>query len=169
MTAAAAILLPLAKELGLPLLRRVLEKRVGARAADLTDTVLNTVADKLGVGVDDIVKLPGDKVAAVLPEIEDDIPDLLAQHLADYNGLLRAEQKSRNVLQANVRPLVVLTFSLCSLLVIVTACLAILRQIHIADDLLPIIGLVIPTLTVLAGVSGYYVRQVTGEKKAGVI
>lgn len=96
MSALAGIILGVATELGLPLIKKLLEPRIGAAGGALVETVIKTVAEKAGV---EPAKLP-DVEPSVLHEAvratEAEAPELIALYAAGLEGqfsLLQAETR----------------------------------------------------------------------------
>lgn len=95
----AAPLIALAVQVGAPLVRSVLERRIGAGNARLVADVVEAVAGRAGVAPADLDRLVHDeppRVIAALRETEAAMPDLLALHdatMARQMDLLKAEMR----------------------------------------------------------------------------
>ena len=95
----AAPLIALAVQVGAPLIRSVLERRIGAGNARLVADVVEAVAGRAGVAPADLDRLVQDeppRVIAALRETEAAMPDLLALHdttMARQMDLLKDEMR----------------------------------------------------------------------------
>jgi hypothetical protein len=76
-------LIALASQVGAPILRRILERKIGTKGAKLTSEILGEIGERLGVrplDVEDLALSDPERVSAVLPEIE----TLAAERMAIY-------------------------------------------------------------------------------------
>lgn len=79
---AVPILLDIAARHGLPRLRTILQREMGAAGgvvSDVTETVLDTVAGHAGVSVDEIDQVPADALAAAAVQAETS-PEVVAEY-----------------------------------------------------------------------------------------
>jgi len=89
----------LALQIGVPIVSRVLTRRLGAQNAQLATDVIGAVAGRLGVSVDEAEVLAESnppRVVDALREVEAMAPEMIALHAAALEGqyaLLQAEQK----------------------------------------------------------------------------
>lgn len=73
-----SILISAAAKVGAPLVKGLLEKvGLGGAAADIAGTVIDSVAEKLGVPASDIPNQPADKIEAAVQATEADTPQLV--------------------------------------------------------------------------------------------
>jgi len=76
-------LIALAKEIGAPLVRKTLEKRIGTGNAHLAETVVTAIADRLGQtpgNLDAYVQGWPDEARHAVEEVERALPDMLEAH-----------------------------------------------------------------------------------------
>lgn len=77
----APALIALAVQIGAPLVRRVLERRIGGENAELATSVLTDIAGRVGVGVEDLdraaVDQPGE-VTEAIAAVEREMPEKIA-------------------------------------------------------------------------------------------
>lgn len=74
-----SILIEAATRVGAPLVKSLLERFLGDDAAEVGGVVIDTVAKKLGVPVNEIGDQPADKVDAAVRETESQVPEILTQ------------------------------------------------------------------------------------------
>lgn len=95
----ATALTALAVEIGVPLLGRILSRRIGAGNVQLITDVVGAVANRLGVSpqeADAMVETDRPRVVDALRDVERQAPELLALYTSSLEGqyaLLQAEQK----------------------------------------------------------------------------
>lgn len=166
--AAVPILIGIATDFGLPLLRKALGDRIGSRNTELAEDVIKAVAKRAGVSPEELPEVPEKDLlaAAHLAELND-MPDLLSKHFESWHEILKRDQESRDTIARIWRPLNGLAFGLACYTVILTVCIAVLLKIPLKQDLMPLVGLVVPVITAWAGVVGVYVFQRSREKLAG--
>jgi len=94
---AASALIPLAVQIGAPLVEKILAKKIGAENAELAGDVIRIVANRAGTDVSNIEVMAAEDPATVLSaiqEVERMAPELLALHSAELEvkmALLQAE------------------------------------------------------------------------------
>ncbi|MBV6648086.1 MAG: hypothetical protein KI789_00035 [Hoeflea sp.] len=92
----ATIILGVATELGLPMIKNILEPKIGRTGGALVETVIKTVAEKAGVEPIELEALkPADIKEAVLAT-EAEMPEIIALYAAGLEGqfaLLQAETR----------------------------------------------------------------------------
>lgn len=77
----APALIALAVQIGAPLVRRVLERRIGGETAELVTSVLADIAGRVGVGVDELDRVAVDRpgeVTEAIAAVERDMPEKIA-------------------------------------------------------------------------------------------
>lgn len=92
--AAASIILEIAAKIGAPFVKSILQKKIGGTAGDLAGTVIDAVAEKVGVPPEKLDTVPAGKIEAAVQEVEADAPDMIAVWEAGVAGqfaLLQAE------------------------------------------------------------------------------
>jgi len=92
---AASIILEIATKIGAPIVKSIIQKKIGGTAGDLAGSVIDAVAEKVGVPADELATAPTDAVEAAVKEVEADAPEMIAlweQGLAGQFALLQAEQ-----------------------------------------------------------------------------
>ncbi|PVE56315.1 hypothetical protein [Rhizobium rhizogenes] len=93
--AITSILLGAAAKVGAPIIKNVLEKHVGGFAGTLAGTVVDQVAERLGVEPEAIPAASEEELNDAVSDIEVQMPELIAvyqQGLAGQFALLQAEQ-----------------------------------------------------------------------------
>lgn len=96
MIALAGIILGVATDLGLPVLKKLLEPKIGAAGGELVETIIKTVAAKAGVRPAELPELPQAKLEEAVKATEADAPELIALYAAGLEGqfaLLQAETR----------------------------------------------------------------------------
>lgn len=96
MSALAGIILGVATDLGLPLIKKILEPRIGKAGGEMVETVIRTVAEKAGVEPAELPDLPQAKLEEAVKATEVEAPELIAIYAAGLEGqfaLLQAETK----------------------------------------------------------------------------
>jgi len=96
MGALAGILAGIAAEIGAPLVRDILTKRIGATGGALAETVIRKVAEKAGAQPEALETLPPDKLSEAIMDVETEAPEMLALYQVGLEGqfaLLQAEAK----------------------------------------------------------------------------
>ncbi len=91
---AVAVILGMAAEVGAPIVKSIIEKKIGGTAGDLAGTVIDAVAEKAGVPVEKLATAPVEKIEAAVREVEAEAPEMIAvweQGLAGQFALLQAE------------------------------------------------------------------------------
>lgn len=105
----SAALIALAAQVGAPLVREILGRRLGPANGDLAADVLERIAKRLGVSVDQlgtdygVNSLGADAVGEAIREVEQMSPELIALHLKGLEGqfaLLQSEQGDPNWMRA---------------------------------------------------------------------
>lgn len=96
MSAIGAILIAVAEKVAAPVVKSILQGKIGRAGDGLVDVIVDKVAGKLGVEPDAIADESPEKLEEVVREIETEAPELLAMWQAGLEGqfaLLQAEQK----------------------------------------------------------------------------
>src|SRR5690606_7065902 len=96
MSALAGLILGVATDLGLPLIRKLLEPKIGAAGGALVGTVIKTVAEKAGVEPAGLPDVAPSVLQEAVRETEAEAPELIALYAAGLEGqfaLLDAETK----------------------------------------------------------------------------
>lgn len=78
-----AALLPIAAELGLPLVRQVLSRKIGQRNSELAEAIVSAIAERAGVSVEVLPDFARDEpavVATAMQEVERAAPEMIALH-----------------------------------------------------------------------------------------
>ena len=95
----ASVLTGLAAQIGVPMVRSALERRIGASNAQLATDVMAAVAGRAGVAPSDIERLAEEespRVVQAMQEVERAMPEMIALHeatMARQMDLMRAEMK----------------------------------------------------------------------------
>lgn len=92
----ATIILGVATDLGLPLIKKILEPKIGKAGGALVETVIKTVAEKAGVEPAQLPELEHRVIAEAVSRTEDEMPELIALYAAGLEGqfaLLQAETR----------------------------------------------------------------------------
>jgi len=91
---AVAVILGMAAKIGAPIVKSIIEKKIGGTAGDLAGAVVDAVAEKVGVPPGDLATAEVSKVEAAVREVEAEAPEMIAvweQGLAGQFALLQAE------------------------------------------------------------------------------
>ena len=91
---AVAVILGMAAKVGAPIVKSIIEKKVGGVTGDLAGTVIDAVAAKVGVPADELATAPVSKIETAVKEVEAEAPEMLAvweAGLAGQFALLQAE------------------------------------------------------------------------------
>jgi hypothetical protein len=92
----ATILIGIAAEVGAPLIKSVLEKRIGPIGGELADTVIKTVAEKAGVEPIELEALKPAELKDAVLATEADMPELIELYTRGLEGqfaLLQTETR----------------------------------------------------------------------------
>lgn len=90
-----AILIGVATKIGAPLVKSILERKVGGKAGEIGGVVIDAIAGRAGVSVERLPDLPQPKLEDAVRGVEGDVPELIqlyAQGLTGQFELLQAEQ-----------------------------------------------------------------------------
>ena len=96
MAVIGTILATIAAEVGAPIVREILTKRIGPKGGELAETVIKTVAGKAGVAPEELETVSGPDLREAVKATEKDAPELIALWSAGLEGqfaLLKAEMK----------------------------------------------------------------------------
>jgi len=96
MSALATILITAAAKVGAPIVKRILEDKVGGRAGELGGVIIDAIADKAGVSVDELTTLPAADQEAAVAAVEAETPQIIAAWNAqqrEANRLMLEEMK----------------------------------------------------------------------------
>lgn len=94
MSALASVLLGVARELAVPVIKRVLSDRLGDTGGDLAGKVIDIIADKAGVAPDRLPDVPAGELQDAIIAAEPKAADILMQHVESQrlmNETLKAE------------------------------------------------------------------------------
>ena len=168
---AVAILLPILAEIGAPILKGLITKRFGKTAGDVADTVVGSIADKLGVeptpeAIADKYATDPEAVSEAALAVETEWAKVARDAMALHGQYLEGIQADTLAGGINSfwRPVNGILYALGSFSVLLTVCIAILNRIPLDESLMPVIALVGAVIGPWAGVVGYYVGQRTKEK-----
>lgn len=96
MSAIAAILIEAAARVGAPILKDLLQKQIGGTAGEIGSVVVDAVASRAGVTVDDIASADPSVLDEAVRKTEADLPQILVQQLQiqrESNKLMLAEMQ----------------------------------------------------------------------------
>lgn len=91
---ASTIILEIATKIGAPIVKSILQKKIGGTAGDLAGTVIDAVAEKIGVPPETLSDVPAAQVEAAVRDVEAEAPEMIAVWSAGLAGqfaLLQAE------------------------------------------------------------------------------
>lgn len=97
------ILIDIAASAGLPIVRQILEGKIGKQNTALVEDVVTRVAKHAGVEVDDLEVAATPEIERALIAVEAEAPELLSLYMAGLEGqfaLLGAEQKEGGLASA---------------------------------------------------------------------
>ncbi|WP_195707936.1 hypothetical protein [Brucella sp. 10RB9214] len=80
-SALTGMLIGIAAKVGAPLVKEVLQRQLGGAAGDVAGSVIDMIAGKLGVGVDDLSSQDPDELGNAIQEVERDNADVLRINL----------------------------------------------------------------------------------------
>jgi len=95
-TGLETILIAVAAKVGAPLVKSILEKKIGGKAGEIGGAVIDAIAGKAGAAPEDLPKLPPGELEDAVRQVEAEAPELIelwAQGLSGQFALLQAEQK----------------------------------------------------------------------------
>jgi hypothetical protein len=93
---ASAVILGMAAKIGAPIIKDIIEKRIGGATGDLAGTVIDAVVSKVGVPAEELASAPVGRLEEAVREVEQQTPELIALWAAGLKGqfdLLQAETK----------------------------------------------------------------------------
>lgn len=96
MSAVAAILIEVAARVGAPLLKDLLQKQIGGAAGDVGGVVIDAIAKRAGIPVDELPTADPAVIETAVKQAEADIPQILVQQLEaqrESNKLMIAEMQ----------------------------------------------------------------------------
>lgn len=96
MSALVSILIGAAAKVGAPIIKRILEDKLGGAAGELGGVVIDAIAEKAGVAPEDIPALPADRLEAAVSAVEAETPELIAawnDQQQETNRLMLEEMK----------------------------------------------------------------------------
>lgn len=96
MSGLAVILAGIAAEVGAPLIKRILEPKIGSAGGALAETVIKTIAEKAGAEPVDLPALDRPRLETAIKQAEAEAPELIAVYAAGLEGqfaLLQAETR----------------------------------------------------------------------------
>lgn len=91
---AAAVILGMAAKLGTPIVKSIIEKKIGGTAGGLANAVIDAVAEKAGVPPEALATAPVEKLEAAVRQVEAEAPEMISVWEAGIAGqfaLLQAE------------------------------------------------------------------------------
>ncbi|KQV31203.1 hypothetical protein ASE23_06830 [Rhizobium sp. Root73] len=72
-----SILIDVAAKVGAPLVKRILQEKVGGVAGDLGGTVIDAIATRAGVPPEELPSLPAPRIEAAVAAVEAETPELV--------------------------------------------------------------------------------------------
>lgn len=96
MSAVAAILIEVAARVGAPLLKDLLQKQIGGAAGDVGGVVIDAIAKRAGIPVDELPTADLGVIESAVKQAEADLPQILVQQLEaqrESNKLMIAEMQ----------------------------------------------------------------------------
>lgn len=96
MSAVAAILIEVAARVGAPLLKDLLQKQIGGAAGDVGGVVIDAIAKRAGIPVDELPTADPAMIESAVKQAEADLPQILVQQLEaqrESNKLMIAEMQ----------------------------------------------------------------------------
>ena len=96
MSVVGSVLAGIAAKVGAPLVKQILERKLGPVGGELAGNVIDMVAEKVGVSVDTLPDQSPDILGAAIQEVEHEAPEMLelwSQGLTGQFALLEAETK----------------------------------------------------------------------------
>jgi hypothetical protein len=99
MSAVASILIGIAAKVGAPIVKGLLEQHLGGKAGQLGAAVIDAIAERSGVPVEQLETLPPQQLAVAVQEIETECPAILAaivERQRQANDLMLAEMKKES-------------------------------------------------------------------------
>ncbi len=174
-----SLLATIALQVGAPLLAELF-KRKGGAGGKIAGGIVETIAGELNVeptpkAIKEIYDKNPTLVEPVLHKVEADLgvmAEAASKTMMSYHDLLEGDRNSDSFVNRTWRPLVGYSFAFCS-----SAVIAVIVKVlwKLADGVVidltngvVLIGLVVPVLTLMAGVTGYFGHRRSIEKQAGV-
>ncbi|MEM9788443.1 MAG: hypothetical protein AAF801_18235 [Pseudomonadota bacterium] len=154
----SAALISIAAQIGAPIVRDILKRKIGSQNAELAETVITAIADRAGVGVevlDDFAQTEPQIVSAAIEEVERASPEMIALYergLEHQFALLQAETK-KSTFYSFWRPLWMYLLAFLWLYALVL--------LHVANAVFKI-ALPPPDLTILLGVTSLFLALYMG-------
>lgn len=99
MSAIASILIGVAAKVGAPIVKDILQKQVGGIAGEIGGTVIDAIAGKAGVPVEQLPDVPEAVLEQAVKAVEHETPELLMAHLEqqrETNRLQLAEMQAES-------------------------------------------------------------------------
>lgn len=96
MSALTTILIGAATKVGAPIVKRILEEKVGGTVGELGGVLIDAIAGKAGVPVDELETLPAPRLEAAIAAVEAETPEILSAWNAqqrETNRLMLEEMK----------------------------------------------------------------------------
>lgn len=96
MSALTTILIGAAAKVGAPIVKSILEEKVGGTAGELGGVIIDAIAGKAGVTVDELQQLPAEKQEAAVAAVEAETPEIISAWTAqqrEANRLMLEEMK----------------------------------------------------------------------------
>lgn len=95
----ASILIEIAAKVGAPLVKGILQEHVGGTAGELGGVVIDAIAEKAGVPIEELPKLPEAELGAAVSSVESETPALVRaynerQRMANELQLAEMKQES---------------------------------------------------------------------------
>lgn len=91
---ASAVILGMAAKIGAPIIKSIIEKKIGGVSGDLAGAVIGAVAEKAGVAPEQLSAAPMSKIEEAVRQVEAEAPEMIALYEAGLKGqfeLLQAE------------------------------------------------------------------------------
>lgn len=163
---------------GAPLLKEIIQSKLGGVGGQMAGAVVDTLAERLGVLANPEAvgaKIESDVNApVVVRQVEAEVRQDLARiaeadrdMMLSYHRMLEGDQKSEGWIQARWRGIFALAFTACFVGIVLTICRAI--WIGQLTGIEAVAGLLITLVVAGCAVLGVQVYQRSEEKKAGVI
>lgn len=162
---------------GAPLLKEIIQSKVGGVGGQLAGSVIDSLAERLGTAATPEAVGEAIQKDPVAPEIVRQVEAEVRQDLAriaeadrdimlSYHRVLESDQKSEGWIQARWRGIFALVFTACFAGIVITICRAI--WVSQLTGIEAVGGLLITLVLSGCAVLGVQVYQRSEEKKAGV-
>ena len=92
----SAVILGIAAKIGAPIVKSIIEKKIGGVTGDLAGSVIDAVAEKAGVAPEQLSTAPVTRIEEAVRQVEAEAPEMIALWEAGLKGqfeLLQAETR----------------------------------------------------------------------------